>query len=86
MVRVAALFCDVFRARFDCADVTGVRVLPSHAGRVTVTFTECPSSDAATRRLDGVAVVRRLEGRVAPAESAETRRVPNLAFAEDSLE
>ena len=85
MVRVAALFCEVLRDRFvDCTDVAGVRVLPSQAGRVTVTFMECPSSDGVGRRPDGVAV-RRLDG-LAADESAETRRCPNLAFAEDSLE
>jgi hypothetical protein len=74
VVRVAALFCEVLRDRFDdCTDVAGVRVLPSQAGRVTVTFMECPSSDgAAGRRLDGV-TVRRLDG-LAVDESADIRR------------
>ena len=72
VVRVAALFCEVFRDRFDCTEVTGVRVLPSQAGRVTVTFMECPSSDGGGRRPDGV-TVRRLEG-LAADESAEMRR------------
>jgi hypothetical protein len=83
VVRVAALFWEVLRDRFvDWAEVAGVRVLPSQAGRVTVTLTEWPSSDVGGRRL-GVVTVRRLDGRE---ESAETRRLPNLAFAEDSLE
>ena len=88
MVRVAALFWEVLRDRFaNWAEVTGVRVLPSQAGRVTVTLTEFPSSDVGGRRL-GVLAFRRLAGRIAAAneESAETRRLPNLAFAEDSLE
>ncbi len=87
MVRVAALFCEVLRDRFaDCTEVAGVRVLPSQAGRVTVTFMECPSSEVAGRRPDGV-TVRRLDGLApAPDESAETKRLPNLAFADDSLE
>jgi hypothetical protein len=88
VVRVAALFWEVLRDRFiDWAEVAGVRVLPSQAGRVTVTLTECPSSDVGGRRL-GVLTVRRLAGRAAAAneESAETRRLPNLAFAEDSRE
>ncbi len=91
MVRVAALFWEVLRDRFiDWApEVTGVRVLPSQAGRVTVTLTECPSSDVAvaTGRRLGVVAFRRLAGRAAAnVESAETRRLPNLAFAEDSRE
>lgn len=90
MVRVAALFWEVLRDRFvDWAapEVTGARVLPSQAGRVTVTLTEFPSSDVGGRRL-GVLAFRRLAGRTAAAneESAETRRFPNLAFAEDSRE
>ena len=75
MVRVAALFCEVLRDRFvDCTDVAGVRVLPSQAGRVTVTFMECPSSDGAAgrRAADGV-TVRRLDG-LAVDESADIRR------------
>lgn len=87
MVRVAALFWEVLRDRFVEAEVAGVRVLPSQAGRVTVTLTEFPSSNVGGRRL-GVLTVRRLAGRAAAAneESAETRRLPNLAFAEDSRE
>jgi len=71
VVRVAALFCDVLRDRF-ADEVAGVRVLPSQAGRVTVTLMECPSSDGVGRRPDGV-TVRRLEG-LAADESAESRR------------
>lgn len=87
VVRVAALFCEVLRDRFKIwAELGGGRVLPSQAGRVTVTLTECPSSDVACRRL-GVVTLRRLDGRPPPnEESAEIRRLPNLAFAEDSLE
>jgi hypothetical protein len=86
VVRAAALFCEVLRdCIVDRTDVVGVRVIPSQVGRVTLTFMECSSSDgAAGRRPDGV-TVRRLAG-LAADESAETRREPNLAFAEDSLE
>ena len=80
MVRVAALLCEMLRAS-DRTDLAGVRVVLFQTGRVTITFME---SDGAGRRRDGV-TVRRLDGRPAD-ESAETRRVPNLAFTEDSLE
>lgn len=85
-VLVAALVCDIFRDLFGTG-VTAALVLPSHAGLslVTVALTECPSSDGAgPLRVDGVVVVRRLAERVPLGSSAETRRVPNLALAEDS--
>ena len=74
VVRVAALFCEVLRDRFvDCTDVTGVRVLPSQAGRVTVTFMECLSSGGAAGRRPHSVTVRRLDD-LAADESAETKR------------
>ena len=86
-VRVAVLVWDVFRVRsLFVIGVAVARVLASQAGRsrVTVAFTEWPSSDcAACRRAVGVACVRRLGGRAAFGGSP-TIRVPNLAIADDS--
>lgn len=68
--------------------------------RVTVTLTAWPSSECvavgaggaagvatAGRRAEGVAepCVRRLAGRIAFGISLDTSRVPNFAFADDSL-
>lgn len=63
----------------------GERGLESHAGLVTVAFADCPSSDIGGLRDVGVPWVLRLAGRWELGDSPETRRVPNLAFAEDSL-
>lgn len=86
-VRVAVLVWEVFLARagFLGTGVAVARVLLPHAGRsrVTVAFTEWPSSDSAGRRAVGVATVRRLAGRGACGVSA-TSRVPNFALADDS--
>lgn len=86
-VRVAVLVWDVFRTRaFFGPGVVVARVLVFHSGLslVTVAFTAWPSSDGAGRLAVGVVCVRRLAGRAACGVSAMSR-VPNLAFADDSL-
>jgi hypothetical protein len=86
VVRVAALFWGMLCGHFvDCTVVAGVRVFPSRAGRVTLTFMEGPSLEgAAGRRTDDVEVPP-MDGLSAD-ELGETKRRPNLAFAEGSLE
>lgn len=84
--RVAALVCEVWRVRFMLGACPRVPVLVPQAGRVTVAFIEWLSSEGFTRvRVLGVVCVRLLMGRVEEPLSPEGRRVPNLAFAEDSL-
>jgi hypothetical protein len=87
--RVAALVWEVLRVRLDgtgVADEIGVRVLASQAGRVTVAFALCPSSDVVGRRDAGVPCTRRFAARaVGDVLSAVMRRLPNFALAEDSL-
>ena len=83
-VLVAALACEVLRDRL--VGGKGVRVLVSHAGRVTVDLTELiPSSKGGWRRDTGVVTCRRLDDRGWWCnEPSETSREPNLAFADDS--
>jgi hypothetical protein len=84
VVRVAALLCEALRLAVDCKGVAGVRVDPSQAGRVTRTFMECPSSDVAGGRRTDDAELSLLVG--LPCDELETKREPNLEFAEDSQE
>ena len=85
-VRVAALVNEMFRVLFAVAGAAGGdRGLESHAGLVTVAFADWLSSCGGGRRDAGVPWVLRLAGRFEFGDSPETRRVPNFAFADDSL-
>jgi len=85
-VRVAVLVRETFRVLFAGAGAAGgERGLESHAGLVTVAFVDWLSSDIGGRRDTGVPWVLRLAGRFEFGDSTETRRVPNFAFADDSL-
>lgn len=78
----------MFRVRLvGTGVIAGDRGLESQAGLVVVTLTDWPSSGASggSRRETGVPWVLRLAGRFPLGVSLETRRVPNFAFAEDSL-
>lgn len=83
--RAVALVCEVWRVRFMPGACP--RVLMSQAGRVTVALIEWLSSEGFTRvRVLGVVCVRLLVERLEwEGWSPEAKRVPNLAFAEDSL-
>ena len=75
---------EVFLRRFG-SGVEVDREFSSQAGRVTVALTAVVSS-VRGRREGGRAPVRRLDGRGGRAlDSADSRRVPNLALADDSL-
>ena len=85
-MRVAVLVRETFRVLFAGAGTAGgERELESHAGLVTVAFADWLSSDGCGRRGAGVPCVLRLAGRFGFGDSPETRRVPNFAFADDSL-
>ena len=84
LVATTGFGLEIFLWRFG----TGVEVdrgFSFQAGRVTVALTEVVSSRAG-RRAGVTAPVRRLDGRGgARMGSADSRRVPNLALADDSL-
>jgi len=83
-VRVVELVRETLRVLFAGAPAArGERGLESHAGLVTVAL--AVSSCGSGRRDAGVPWVLLLAGRFEFDDSADTRRVPNLAFAEDSL-
>lgn len=74
----APLVCDTLRTRLAVFEPIAGRVLVFHSGLVTVTLED------SSRRETGVAAVLRLAGRATEGVSPDTRRVPNLALAEDS--
>ena len=85
LVATTAFGLEVFLWRLGTGvEVEVDRVFSFQAGRVTVALTTLVSSIMG-RRIGVTAPVRRLDERGGAMDSADSRRVPNLALADDSL-